>query len=276
MGNCTYCGKTAGFWRTKHDECEQQYTLSKNRITAEVLRVIKGSENFDVLDKAIAEIEKSCPLPSLDRKSLLVEGWEICVNQFLEDSILDETEEQRLAQFKKHFGLSQEELDKNGAHTMTSKAGVLREVLNGVIPKRMSVDGHLPVNLQKNEQLVWAFPVAYYLEDKTKRQYVGSSQGGSIRIMKGVYYRVGAFKGHTVEHTERVHVDTGWVVITTKHIYFAGPVKSLRIPYSKVVSFLPFSDGVGVVRDTANAKPQIFVTGDGWFSYNLVTNLAQL
>jgi hypothetical protein len=114
------------------------------------------------------------------------------------------------------------------------------------------------------------------LQDKTKRQYAGTSQGVSVRVMKGVYYRVGAFKGQAIDSVERIHVDTGWLVITTKNIYFAGPQKSSRIPYSKIVSFMPFSDGVGFIRDGANAKPEIFVTSDGWFSYNLVTNLSQM
>jgi hypothetical protein len=72
-----------------------------------------------------------------------------------------------------------------------------------------------------------------------------------------------------------VLVDTGLVVVTDKNIYFSGPAKSLRIPYTKIVSFLPFEDGIGVIRDTPTAKPQIFTNGDGWFTYNLVTNLAQ-
>nr|CBX28878.1 hypothetical protein N47_B20240 [uncultured Desulfobacterium sp.] len=152
----------------------------------------------------------------------------------------------------------------------------MADVLNGVIPQRMSIDGNLPINLQKGEQIVWAFSGSKYLEDKTRRQFVGGSQGVSIRVMKGVYYRVGAFKGQAVEHTERIHIDTGWVVVTNKNIYFAGPRKSVRLPYKKIVSFEPFSDGVGVMRDAATAKPQIFVTGDGWFTYNLVTNLSQL
>ena len=152
----------------------------------------------------------------------------------------------------------------------------MRDVLNGVVPQRISVDGNLPINFQKGEQIVWAFSGSKYLEDKTRRQYVGGMQGVSIRVMKGVYYRVGAFKGHAVEHTERVHIDTGWVVVTNKNIYFAGPRKSVRLPYAKIVSFEPFSDGIGVMRDTATAKPQIFVTGDGWFTYNLVANLSQI
>ena len=283
MGNCKYCGKPAGFLRSKHAECEEQHQQrerviqgGRQRIAVEVLRAIKGSESFDSLEKTIAEIEQTSFVPPTERKALLTKGWENSVEQFLEDGILDTTEEERLVEFKERFALSQSELDRNGALTKTAKAAVLRDVLNGVIPQRMSVDGNLPINLQKGEQIVWAFSGSKYLEDKTRRQFVGGSQGVSVRVMKGVYYRVGAFKGQAVEHTERVHIDTGWVVVTNKNIYFAGPQKSVRLPYAKIVSFEPFSDGIGVMRDTATAKPQIFVTGDGWFTYNLVTNLSQI
>lgn len=283
MGNCKYCGKPAGFLRGKHAECEEQNQQrerviqgGRQQIAVEVLRAIKGTENFDGLEKTIAEIEQSSFVPSAERKALLTKGWENSVEQFLEDGILDTTEEKRLVEFKDRFDLSQNELDRNGALTKTAKAAVLRDVLNGVIPQRISVDGNLPINLQKGEQIVWAFPGSEYLEDKTRRQFVGRSQGVGIRVMKGVYYRVGAFKGQVVEHTERIHIDTGWVVVTNKNIYFAGPRKSVRLPYTKIVSFEPFSNGIGVMRDAATAKPQIFVTGDGWFTYNLVTNLSQI
>ena len=276
MGKCRYCGNPAGFLRSKHSECDELNQSGRQRIAIEVLRAIKDSGNFDNLERAIAKIEQSAFILSSERKAHLVKGWEDSVEQFLEDGILDTTEEQRLLAFKEHFALSQSDLDKNGALTKTTKAAILRDVLNGVVPQRMSVDGNLPINLQKGEQVVWAFAGSKYLEDKTRRQFVGRSQGVSVRVMKGVYYKVGAFKGHAVENTQRVHVDTGWIVVTTKNIYFAGPRKSVRLPYAKIVSFEPFSDGIGVMRDTATAKPQIFVTGDGWFTYNLVTNLSQL
>ncbi len=283
MGNCKYCGKPAGILRSKHAECEEQHQQrertiqdGRQRIAVEVLRVIEGSESFDSLEKSIAEIEQSSFVPPTERKALLIKGWENSVEHFLEDGILDATEEKRLVEFKERFALSQSELDRNGALSKTAKAAILRDVLNGVIPQRMSVDGNLPINLQKGEQIVWAFSGSEYLEDKIRRQFVGGSQGVSVRVMKGVYYRVGSFKGQAVEHTERVHIDTGLVVVTNKNIYFAGSRKSLRLPYSKIVSFEPFSDGIGVMRDTATAKSQIFVTGDGWFTYNLVTNLSQI
>ncbi|MBV8737256.1 MAG: hypothetical protein JO007_08360 [Alphaproteobacteria bacterium] len=76
--------------------------------------------------------------------------------------------------------------------------------MHGVIPKRMSLDGELPLNFQKGEQLVWAFKQVDYLEEKTRRQYTGGSQGVSVRIIKGVYYHVVGFKGHAVDRTELV------------------------------------------------------------------------
>jgi hypothetical protein len=97
-----------------------------------------------------------------------------------------------------------------------------------------------------------------------------------VRIVKGVYYHTSGFQGHPIDRTVRQLVDTGLFVVTDKNVYFVGPQKSLRIPYGNIVSFVPFSDGIALTRDAASAKPQVFVTNDGWFTYNLVTNLAKL
>jgi hypothetical protein len=282
LGNCKYCGKPAGLFRSKHDECEAEYLErehlihdGKERISAEVSQAIKGSGDFDELENAICAIEQSSFVPLTERKALLISGCETSVNQLLENGPISPTEESRLVAFKKRFALTEGDLDHNGAYTKVVQSAVLRDLIGGIMPARYSVDGDLPINLQKGEQLVWGFANTRYLEDKVRREYVGGSQGVSVRVMKGLYYRTSAFKGHAVESTETVPIDTGWMFATNKNIYFAGPRKSLRLPYSKVVSFEPFSDGIGVTRDAANAKPQFFVTGEGWFTYNLVTNLSK-
>jgi hypothetical protein len=282
LGTCKYCGKPAGLLRSAHAACEEQNQRrervaqgGRQRIALEVLRALKGNANFDALEKTVEDIERSSFLSPAERKMLLVKGWESSVEGFLEDGILDPTEEHRLIDFKERFSLTQDELDKNGSLTKIAKAAVLRDVSNGVVPQRMSVDASLPINFQKGEQIVWVFARSDYLEDKTRRHYVGGSQGISVRVAKGFYFRTSAFKGRSVEQTERVHIDTGLVVVTDRNIYFAGAKKSVRIPYAKIVSFEPFSNGIGIMRDAASAKAQIFVTGDGWFTYNLVTNLSR-
>ena len=283
MGICKYCDKPVGFLRNKHPECKKQHQEKeraiqegREKIIEEITKTILGSESFENLEKKISDIEQSSFVPIEERKNLLIKGWENSVGKLLEDGIVGRSEEDRLSDFRERFALSQKELDINGAFTKTAKAAVLRDVINGIIPQRCNIVGNLPINFQKNEQIVWAFPESQYLEDKVRRQYVGGTHGVGIRIMKGVYYRMGAFKGRPVDHVERVHIDTGIVVITNKHIYFAGSRKSLRIPYIKIISFEPYSDGIAVMRDASTAKPQVFITGDGWFTYNLVTNLSKM
>src|SRR4051794_1820772 len=103
MGNCRFCGKTAGLFRSEHAECaklhEEQERLrerGRQQIADAAVRALKNSEGFEILDQTITEIEKSSFVPSTDRQGLLVAGWENAVNQFLEDGVLDAAEEKRL------------------------------------------------------------------------------------------------------------------------------------------------------------------------------------
>ncbi len=159
---------------------------------------------------------------------LLIRAWKTAA--------LDE--ENALARYADHFSLTQQALDQNGVQTSLVQAAVLRDVTQGIIPTRQRVNGAVPFNLMKSEQLVW--------------------------VIQGVDY------------LETVHADTGMLGLTTKDIYFAGSRKRFRVRYDKIVTFEPFSDGFGIMRDAQTAKPQTFRTDDGWFAYNLAANLAQI
>ena len=76
--------------------------------------------------------------------------------------------------------------------------------------------------------------------------------------------------------SEMVHVDPGQMALTTRHIYFSGERKSHRIRYDKIVAFRPHADGLGIQRDAASAKPEVFTLEDGWFACNLARNLAAM
>ena len=116
-----------------------------------------------------------------------------------------------------------------------------------------------------------------YYEDKTRRETVGRSKGVSVRVAKGVYFRAGASKGRSVEITETINHGEGVMAVTNRHIYYLGDTgKSMRIRHDKVITIEPFEDGVEVQRDAASAKPQKFVTGDGWFTYNLLQNATNI
>ena len=224
----------------------------------------------------ISEALRQTDLTDVQIRHLLVRAWETAVQGALEDGVISLDEESALVRYLNYFGLAREEVNVNGAHSDLTKAAVIREVASGVIPERQQLGRRVPFNVMKSETLVWVLDGVSYLETVTRRESRGTSHGLSIRVTKGLYYRPGMFRSRLIQWDETVHVDTGLMGFTTKHIYFSGTKKRFRVRYDRIVAFEPYEDGIGIMRDAQTAKPQSFVTGDGWFTYNLATNLAQL
>ena len=227
----------------------------------------------DTLQQQLENLAAKGYVPQQKIRAILQTAWECGVYAFLSDSVLSPEEESLLSDFKNRFQFTPDELDVNGALTRVVKAGVIRDLIAGNIPQRVNIEGPLPFRPLSDEILIWLFKSADYFEQRTQRRYEGRSSGVSIRIVRGVYYRVGAFQGHPVDTRYLAHIDSGWLGVTDKNVYFAGQSKTLRIPHSKIIGLTTFSDGVGIDRDALSAKRQLFRTGDGWFTYNLLANI---
>ena len=275
MGKCDLCGEEAGFLRKRHKECEARLLTGKGEMVALVADSVLVPLDLPTLQAELAGIAQRSFLSEAEQKPLIIEGWQKAVDEALEDDILTDEEEQSLMAFAESFSLEQKDLDQAGAYSRVAKAAVIRDILEGTLPQRMSVVGDLPFNFQKGESIVWLFTEATYHEERMRTHYEGGHQGVSIRVAKGLYYRTGGFRGHPVKTAEMANMGTGLLGVTDRHIYFAGPTKAFRVKYDKIVSFTPYSDGIGIQRDAQTAKPQVFVTGDGWFTYNLISNLAK-
>lgn len=290
MGACTFCGESAGLFRSVHPACKEknerevaarvqagaQRAADQTALRERVVALLASDAPLADVELALASGLESGLLSMQDRGAALIDAWTRTADKYLDDGLLSEAEEKRLSDAQERFSLDPRKLDQEGALTRVGKASVLQRLLSsGEIPDVEAPAG-FSVNLQKSERLVWVFHGVRYLEDRVRREFVGRSQGVSVRVVSGVYARLGAFKGKPVYSTDRVEVGQGMLVVTTKHLYFVSPVHSMRIPFRKIVSFDQFSDAIGLMRDAASAKPQFFVTGDGWFTYNLITNVAQL
>lgn len=239
------------------------------------LTALSPTAGDDVLDE-LAQSVRDLELTPREERELVAQAWEAAVEGSLEDGVLSLDEEAALVRYLDHFRLSVADVDRNGAHRNMVKSAVIRELAEGIVPDRMGGDVRHPFNLMKSERLVWLFDGVDYIETKTRRERRGTSHGLSIRVARGLYYRPSTFRSRVHEWEEDVHVDTGLLGITTKHIYFHGPRKRFRVRMDKIVSYEPYSDGIGIMRDAQTAKPQTFAVGDGWFVYNLVTNLSQI
>jgi len=216
----------------------------------------KYKERYEVL-------QRPC---ETEQHRLILNGWVTAVDKVLAEDPPGNDEVQKLMTAVTQFASSANDMSAGGgAFSRLMKYAAILLVTNGIIPKFASMN--LPINLEKGGTVVWTFVNCEYIMDKTTRKYVSSSHGVSVRLMRGVYYRRSSFTGKPVEKTERVRVDSGSLGVTDKHLYFVGKAKSFRLPYTKITSFEPFSNGIGIFRDTKNAKPEIFVTQDGWFTY---------
>ncbi|MCY3820368.1 MAG: hypothetical protein OXH52_13555 [Gammaproteobacteria bacterium] len=240
----------------------------------------RGSEDEAEGAGALAKAEKAIDSAALEGglsskqvRGVLVQCVEQEIDRALEDGLLASVEEHAITNVTSHFGIGEAELDQNGARTRMIKAAVLRDLTEGVVPQRPEPGVRLPFRLQKSETLIWVFQNVEYSTIRTRREFQGRSAGASVRVAKGVYFRTGAFKGWPVETEERVHLDTGLLGVTTRHIYFAGASQRFRIRHDRIVTIEPYSNGVGIMRDNMRAKPETFGIGDGWFAYNLLSNV---
>ena len=268
-----------GLWaqveaRRRRDAETRISVLAKEGLQAASALERAGPRTLAAIEADMDSAAKDGNITAPEFRALIVANLETQVDRALDDGLLSADEERALVRVAQHFAIETEELDRNGAHTRLVEAAVLRDLSEGIVPRRVEYDDlDLPFRFQKSETLIWLFRDVDYHTVRTRREFQGRSAGVSVRVARGVYFRTGGFKGRPVEYEESIHVDTGLFGVTTKHLYFAGGRKSFRVRHDRIVSIEPYSDGVGIQRDTARAKPETFKLGDGWFAYNLLKNI---
>ena len=215
------------------DASEDLQRGAEDRLVLAARMAALSTEEGDKHLNAISDSLRESELTDGQARSMLVRAWETAVQGALEDGVISLDEEHALSLYLHHFDLSSADVNVNGTHTTLVKAGAIRELAQGIIPERQKLSGRVPFNLMKSEKLVWVFEGVDYIETVTRRETHGSSQGLSIRVMRGVYYRPSTFRSRTVEWDETGLVDTGLLGMTTKHIYFAGTKKRFRVRYDQ-------------------------------------------
>lgn len=189
--------------------------------------------------------------------------------EFLSDNILDENEEKFLSNFIEQTSLHDyEEFNESQAYKKYIQALIIKDLQEGRDVVRLQIEG-LPILLGKNEKVLWVYTSVDGYEEKTGKRYEGASQGVSIRIAKGVYYRTGASKGVPVEYQYNKELGVGLFVITNKNIYFLGN-KQIKLGHNKIFSFEEYLDGICLIKEGVNPKPYKFVGVDAWFLINII------
>ena len=89
-----------------------------------------------------------------------------------------------------------------------------------------------------------------------------SGPTASIRIMKGLRWRIGSIAFQKVTTDVMTKLDTGTLYITSKRLFFDGSQSNRSLALGKITNYTVFKDGVQIEKDTG--KDPYFVGAGDW------------
>ena len=113
----------------------------------------------------------------------------------------------------------------------------------------------LPFLLRKKEVLLFCAGSVGMTETKMESRYEAGSRGVTLRIAKGVSYRVGNVKGRRVSEEVEEYAGRGPVAVTNVNLYYECGGKSRRVALEKIVSVKRHRCDLTWVKDAARPKP---------------------
>lgn len=176
------------------------------------------------------------------------------LTQITNDKTLDPSEETALRAWQFRLGLT--DADVACYMPFIERARWFYRVSQGELPVA-SASG---VNLRADE-VCHVFEAAVALEERTERRYQAGSRGVSVRLMKGVTFRVGSSQGRSIPHTEYVSVGDGTLLVTNRRTLFLGP-RTIEIPHKHVLCLEPWRDGFEMAVE-GRQRPHMFYVTDG-------------
>jgi hypothetical protein len=307
MGVCKFCGEKAGWFSEAHDACvaaaregcQQIASLLASVVTDKLIPPAGCAGDDGSLSRFAAQVWSEVK-PALDRvtaehrvpsdaaRQAILQGWSTGAEQV---GLAQPAPFDRFAAthaFYRLVGFGDQEVRKTDGFLAIAFSTILWSVMVHGDPTSDAVADH-PFNLRGGEVPLFFFGSVVYSKETVSKSYQGGYGGASVRVGRGVYYHFGGFRGQRIDTAALKEIDYGGMLLTTENIYFGGEHTNFRIPYEHVVSFRPHSDGIGIFRDAANAKAEVFSVLEagpdgkpvsarpvfGWFLFNLAHFLAQ-
>lgn len=110
-----------------------------------------------------------------------------------------------------------------------------------------------------------------------KRVTVGLSYGGpvaSIRIMKGLSWRMASYRGARETAIQLVSLGEGTLYITNRRVVFNGDLKSLNIKLERVIDIHGYKDSLKLDMPTG-ISPYFMINGDTVVPFRILERVCQ-
>jgi hypothetical protein len=227
-----------------------------------------SDEERDEIELFASELNISSTEVEKINKNIAGNIYKNAVQRAIADNEVTISEQETLEQLAKKLNLNVDELNLDKSTDETYNYLVFLNALN---------NGYLPsstnsaIVLQKNEVAHWEVSANLLTSKIVTTGYSGGSQGVSLRVMKGVSYRVGASKSRPIK--EQVSVKhPGVLVVTSKRIVFSSSTKSFTIPFTQLISFDPYSDGLGLQKGNGSYLLSLSNNKSAELTFKILTN----
>jgi hypothetical protein len=115
-------------------------------------------------------------------------------------------------------------------------------------PARM-ICGPVPGGFDGDEEVLAVFPDVNLMEPRAVRHSRGAYGGPTIRLAKGLSFRLGGAAGRSESVDELRAIDFGTLVLTSKRLAFLGSMRTNSVDLCDLISLQPYSDGIAVHRE---------------------------
>lgn len=209
--------------------------------TDQLYRLQRFAEQLRVPDVVVQRAYLAAARPLLEAK----------VGEISADRRISPYEERGLTQLAAQLGI---DLRLEGQiATSVERFRLLWRIENGELP---TVEA--PFALRRGEVCHFGAPAQWHeLRTRTVRtDYAGPV--GSIRIAKGVRFRVGSVSTTRLTRTELTPIDTGRIFFTSSRVVFLGGLGNKTIAYSTLLGLELFSDALRLEK-ASGKSPYLFL-----------------
>jgi hypothetical protein len=243
---CKDCGKNMSFLSIlssveRCEDCEKKFQIKQIK-KANELNELKGQL---ILSKEISLSQLE--LLKQQKKEFLIKYYQEIVQELSSDKELSLLDLGFLLELQEGLNLTDEEVQVDELILPHVYVAYIKEYNKLPTFDNINFSDGSHAILKKDEK-IYHQAVGIVQEIKTTHSYAGGSQGVSIRITKGVYYRVGAHQGQIKPVQSLVETSRGTLIFTNKRLLL-HPVannKPLSIPLNKIISFHCYSNGLEI------------------------------
>jgi DNA-directed RNA polymerase subunit M/transcription elongation factor TFIIS len=261
---CKRCGKKLSFFEGRGSEslCKDCKKAIEEEIKEQKrIRYEKRISIADEIAKNNDITKEQIEILKDYKKEKILDTFDYIYRQFTEDKELSEKEFNTLDKFADSFNLTKEDIGFN--EKIRPYVFIYNIKEKNELPETKLAANGFNVILKKGEKIHHGDSATLKELKTVSLGYSGGSKGVSIRIMKGVSYRVGGHRGNIIKEDVLKETSRGVLLITNQRLFLNpfGGFKPLSIPLNKILSYQIYENVIEVYKE-GREKSYLFQIND--------------